>query len=72
MAASGRSLASVMAMQPEPVPTSRMIGCSGRTRGVDLTPGKYGLPASFKTESMSCSVSGRGTKTSGVTMKSRP
>ena len=40
MLASGSFLARVMAMQPEPVPTSRIAGCSGRTRLVGLTPGK--------------------------------
>ena len=62
----------VIAMHPEPVPTSTIIGFGGNTRFAGFTPGKYGLPARLSTASMICSVSGRGIKTSGVTRKLRP
>lgn len=38
--ASGNSFLMVTAIQPEPVPTSSIVGCGGNTRGVGLTPGK--------------------------------
>lgn len=38
--ASGNSFLTVMAIQPEPVPTSSMIGCGGSTLWLGLTPGR--------------------------------
>ena len=61
--ASGSSLAMVMARQPEPVPTSTIVGCSDSLRAAGLTPGRKGLPARFSTASMICSDSGRGMST---------
>ncbi len=54
----GRSAARVMAIQPDPVPTSSTLASlgNGRSRAVSTTN----------------SVSGRGTSTAGLTSKSRP
>ena len=40
MLASGSSFLRVMAMQPEPVPTSRILGCAGRMRFGAFMPGR--------------------------------
>ena len=70
--ASSSSSLRVMAMQPEPVPQSRILGFLGRTGFFGLTLGRKGTPARLRTASMSCSVSGRGVRTWSSTKKSRP
>ena len=70
--ASGSSNFRVIAIQPEPVPISRILGVFGSLLLFGLTPGKYDFPARFKTASIICSVSGRGARTSFVIIKSRP
>ena len=70
--ARGSSFLMVMAMQPEPVPTSNREKSGGSLGLGALMPGKNGLPARDKTVSAICSVSGRGMRVSLVTKKSRP
>lgn len=62
----------VIAIHPEPVPTSNKEKSDFSLGFSALMPGKNGFPARDRTVSINCSVSGRGIKTSGVIKKLRP
>ncbi len=67
----GKSFASAIAIHPEPVPMSAI--CSPSPLSVCLRPARISRSASRSSAtSITCSVSGRGIKTSGVTSNSSP